>query len=211
MFDITLEAERLGSEVVPLSHLHSVRPARTTLGSDSSAQADVPALADVLHQRSIRPGMTIAVSGSPYLALSAAALLSPANSWTAIVGFADLNPESAQEAGLDLTHLALVPRPGKKWLEVVATLVAGFELVLLKPADVPRDVDISRLSSRLRKHGTTLLAFGDWPRADVRFGALHTEWDGLGQGHGYLMQRHIQIETTIKRSNQRASVGVISA
>ena len=71
------------------------------------------------------------------LALALVAAASGAGSWCALVGVTGLGAVAAQDIGVDLTRLAVVPRPGAAWAEVVATLVGGVDLVVLRPLPTP--------------------------------------------------------------------------
>ena len=69
---------------------------------------------------------------------------------------------------------------------MVASLLDGCELVLLRPpAQAPAQVR-QRLEATLRRGRGVLLVVGDWPGAQVRLRVLTQGWTGLGDGHGRL-------------------------
>src|SRR5258705_13027747 len=85
--------------------------------------------------------------------------------------------------GLDAERTLLVPDPGAAWPQVVASLLDGCELVLLRPpARAPAQVR-QRLEATLRRGRGVLLVAGDWPGAQLRLRVASQRWTGLGDGH----------------------------
>ena len=56
--------------------------------------------------------------------------------------------------------------------------------------------DASRIAARLRNRQAALVAWGDWPRADVRLRLADIRWRGIGAGHGHLSSRDAAIVTS---------------
>lgn len=159
-----------------------------------------PALAGVLPERGLRPGSVYAVdSSSPSLMLGLLAAASHAGSWCGIVGVPSLGAEAAEEYGLDLGRLVLVPEPGPRWFAVASALAEVLPIVAVKPGARPRDGDISRLAARLRDRGTALLTLGAWPGADALLSVSDPRWRGLGDGHGYLAGREVTVTASSRR------------
>lgn len=141
---------------------------------------------------SLQRGITVAVGGpgthttvatAAALSLALAAGPSAAGSWVAAVGMPDLGLVAAAEAGLALERFALVPRPGKQWAEVVASLIDGFDLVLARPPVHLKAGVARRLVARARERQAVLIGVGGWPEgASMRIEARVTEWAGLGAG-----------------------------
>ena len=93
---------------------------------------------------------------------------------------------AAAGLGLDAERTLLVPDPGPAWPQVVASLLDGCEIVLLRPpARAPAQVR-QRLEATLRRGRGVLLVAGDWPGAQVRLRVVTQRWTGLGDGHGRL-------------------------
>ena len=93
---------------------------------------------------------------------------------------------AAAGLGLDPERTLLVPDPGEGWPQVVASLLDGCELVVLRPpAQAPAQVR-QRLEATLRRRHGVLLVTGDWPGAQVRLRVITQGWTGLGDGHGRL-------------------------
>ena len=65
------------------------------------------------------------------MALVAAA--SVAGSWCVAIGFGDPGVVAMGELGVDLDHLAIVPRPGHSWAGITATALDGVDVV---PSDL---------------------------------------------------------------------------
>jgi hypothetical protein len=154
----------------------------------------LPPLRELLPAGGLRRGSTVAVHGSTSLLLALLSEASSAGSWTAVVGMPDLGIAAAAELGVEVSRLALVPRPGADFASVVAALLDGFDLVAVA---VPRRADLGRIGRRLaartRHRGAVLLSFGSWPGADVELRCVPGAWSGLDNGHGYLRQRSVEV------------------
>jgi len=143
----------------------------------------------------LRRGSTVAVSRSASLALALVAGASAAGSWVAAVGLPDLGVVAAAESGLALERLALVPYPRPEvWATVVATLLDAIDVVLVRTPSGLRAADARRLSARARERGAVLIPLGTWSEpADLRLAVTASEWQGLGQGHGRLESRWVEV------------------
>src|SRR6266511_2522533 len=128
------------------------------------------ALEPLLPDRGLRRGGTVAVDGSLALALALVAGASAAGSWVVAVGLPDLGVVAAAEAGIVLERLALVPRAGAAaWGTVVAALLDSIDVVLVRPPP--------RLPAAVA----------------LRLAATASQWEGLGQGHGRLEARKVEV------------------
>jgi len=174
---------------------------RTELVGPGTTLADerllpvVPALQPLLPGRGLRRGTTVTVSGSAALALALVAGASAAGSWVAAVGLPDLGIVAAAESGIALERLALVPVPGARaWPTVVAALLDAVDVVLVRsPARLPA-TQARRLATRARERGAVLVPLGAWPEpADLRLAVTASAWSGLGQGHGRLQARQVEV------------------
>jgi hypothetical protein len=158
----------------------------------------VPAFQPLLPGRGLRRGTTVTVGGSAALALALVAGASAAGSWVAAVGLPDLGIVAAAEAGIALERLALVPAPGARaWPTVVAALLDAVDVVLVRPpAGLPAG-RARRLAARARERGAVLVPLGTWPEpADLRLAVATSAWRGLGQGHGRLRARRVEVVVT---------------
>lgn len=158
----------------------------------------VPALEAVL-PGGLRRGSTVAVGGSVSLALALLGAASAAGAWSALVGMPALCAEAALEYGLDLSRVAVVPQPergwtGAGWATAIGALIDAVDIVVARPPARVVPGDVRRLAARARTREAVLVAFGEWPGADVRLTARHGEWDGIGHGYGRLRRRRLLVE-----------------
>jgi hypothetical protein len=146
----------------------------------------LPVLRELLPRGGLARGSVLAVAEFGLLALALAAGASADGAWCAIAGIPEAGLLAAAGLGLDAERTLLVPDPGPGWPQVVASLLDGCELVLLRPpARTPAQVR-QRLEATLRRGRGVLLVAGDWPAAPVRLRVAAQRWTGLGDGHGRL-------------------------
>lgn len=149
--------------------------------------------------------------GSTSLALAVLAGPSAAGSWVGMVGVPSLGLSAAAGFGVDLGRLLLVPdagRPGgPTWGTVVATLLDGVDVVVVRPPGRVPAGEGRRLVARARERGSVLVRLGspgDWPEAaDATVGVVSTAWEGLGNGHGHLRARRAVVEAGGRRGLDR--------
>ncbi|HMQ38265.1 MAG TPA: hypothetical protein PKE46_10965 [Micropruina sp.] len=157
-----------------------------------------PALAGSLPGGGLAPGSAYSVTpGALLLALLAEP--SREGSWCGVIGMPELGAEAAEQAGLNLGRLALVPRPGERWFAIAAAMAEVMPVVAVRPGSRVRDGDAARLAARLRSSGTVLLVAGPWPRVEATLGTSAPRWSGIGSGHGYLRVREVLVTVTSKR------------
>jgi hypothetical protein len=167
----------------------------------------LPALRELL-PRGLARGTVVAVAEFGLLCLALAAAASADGAWCGIAGLPEAGVLAAAGLGLDAGRTLLVPDPGPAWPQVVASLLDGCDLVLLRPprpaggpggsADrparsaggpgggaVPAQAR-RRLEATLRRGRGVLLVAGDWPGAQHRLRVVTQRWTGLGDGHGRL-------------------------
>lgn len=149
----------------------------------------LPALRELLPRGGLARGTVVTVAEFGLLILALAAGASAAGAWCGIAGVPEAGVLAAAGLGLDAERTLLVPDPGHSWPQVVASLLDGCELVLLRPpaqAPAPGAQVRQRLEATLRRGRGVLLVVGDWPGAQVRLRVLTQGWTGLGDGHGRL-------------------------
>jgi hypothetical protein len=162
---------------------------------------------------SLRRGSIIVISGldgtggSVSLALALTAAASGTGSWCALVGMAGLGAVAAQDIGVDLTRLAVIPRPGAAWPEVVAALAGGVDLVVLHPPFRPRPTMAAKVMARVRERRSVLMVVAGrsgWPEPpDIHLSIDSMRWDGAGAGEGYLQRRLVSVSATGRRAATR--------
>lgn len=142
----------------------------------------------------LRRGSTVAVASSGSLLLALLAEASAGGSWCALVGFPELGLVAAEEAGLVLSRVALVPHPGSDLIAVIAALLDGMDLVAVAGTQRLRAGDRQRLAARARQRGAVLCPVGPWPGADLEVSAAGEGWQGLvGGGQGRLRSRRVRV------------------
>jgi hypothetical protein len=146
----------------------------------------LPALRELLPRGGLVRGSVVSVAEFGVLALALLAGASADGAWCAITGVPQAGILAAAELGLDPERTLLVPDPGDAWPEVVASLLDGCELVLLRPPLQPAAPIRKRLEATLRRRRGVLLIAGDWPGVPVRLRVTARRWAGLGDGHGRL-------------------------
>src|SRR5262249_28977800 len=114
-----------------------------------AALPGLPALAGLL-PAGLPRGSVIATGAWGLLCLALAAAASGAGAWCAIAGLPALGVAAAAGAGLDPDRLLLVPDPGAGWPQVVATLLDGCDLILLRPPSPPSAAVARKLESVAR-------------------------------------------------------------
>ena len=152
----------------------------------------LPALRGLL-PGGLQRGTVVAVERWSLLCPAVAAGASAAGAWCAAVGLPQLGVTAAADAGLDPGRLLLVPDPGTGWPQVVASLLDGCELVLVRPPGRPSAQVRTRLAATLRRCGGVLVVAGGWAGAQARLLVARQEWAGIGTGHGRLRARRVQV------------------
>lgn len=178
-----------GAAADTIQHLRA-RMARMQDGVPRMPLETHPALAGLVQ---LRAGGSYSVD-SAALALALMAGPSAAGGWCAVVGVADFGAEAATALGIDLARTVLVPEPGEQWAEVTAALVDVATVVVVRPAGRVTEHVAEKLGARLRKRSSALVAWGDWPRCEVRLTTREPAWSGVGQGHGHLRARRLVVE-----------------
>ena len=180
-----------------------------------------PALGSVL-PGGLRRGSTVAVSGSVSLLLALLGAASQSGGWCALVGFPLISVQAADEYGVDLSRLAIVPAPGAGWTTAVGALLDAVDVVAVRPPGgstgegrppggstregrPPRLTpgDVRRLAARARTKESVLISYGDWPGADVRLRAEAGQWQGIGEGYGRLRSRLVDVHAEGRGSAAR--------
>lgn len=171
---------------------------------------EVPApLGSLFPEGGIRKGATVGIAplvGGCSLALSLTATVTSGDGWAAVVGLPSLGLVAAAELGVDLRRLALVPAPGDQWPAVVAALVDGFDLLMVRPPGRVRAVDARRLMARVRERGAVMLLVDapKWPESpDLRLTVGRPAWEGLEVGHGCLTGRRLEAVASGRRLGGR--------
>jgi hypothetical protein len=163
----------------------------------------LPALRDLLPSGGLQRGSVVTTGDWGLLSLALAAGASAAGAWCAVAGVPAVGVRAAADAGLDPGRLVLIPDPGRNWPQVVASLLDGFDIVVLRPADqVPAQLR-RKLEAAARRYASVLLVTGDWPGAQTRLVTTDEEWTGIGAGHGRLRARKVRVVASGRGAGER--------
>jgi hypothetical protein len=165
----------------------------------------VPALRELLPRGGLARGSVVAIPDSGLLCLAVVAAASAGGAWCAIAGMPEAGLVAGAGLGMDLERTLLVPDlggaanvdgrrsgaggaggGGAGWPQVVASLLDGCEIVLVRPPSRPSAQVRQRLEATLRRARGVLVVAADWPGAQVRLRVTAQGWTGLGDGFGRL-------------------------
>ena len=130
-------------------------------------------------------GATVAAVGSSSLQLALLAGGISQGGWAAVIGQPWFGVNAAQEYGVPLDRLALVPDPGPDWPTVVGALIDGVDMLVVTVPD-PGAGTVRSLQARARERGCVLIPTRSWPGSDLVLERTAVEWAGLGRGRGRL-------------------------
>ena len=153
----------------------------------------LPALAPLLPGGGLAKGSVLAVEQPGALCLALIAGPSQAGMWCGVAGLPGLGIVAAAEAGAEPDRMMLVPEPGPRWAEVVATMLDACEVVLLRPAGRAPARARRRVETTARRSGAALIVAGTWDGAPVRLHVARQQWDGIGDGYGRLRARRAEV------------------
>jgi hypothetical protein len=196
----------VGAEVAQIISLSPVRNRGDVLAGEGLLPV-LPALRGLLPSGGLQRGSVVTSGDWSLLSLALAAEAVADGAWCAIVGVPFAGIRAAAEIGLDPDRVLLVPDPGPAWPQVVASLLDGFDLVLLRPPDQPPDQLPGQLRRRLeaaaRRYGSVLVVAGEWPGALARLLMTSAEWTGIGAGHGRLRARRAEVVASGRGAGER--------
>jgi hypothetical protein len=189
--------------------------AGTTPISSSASQLlpVIEALAPLFPGKALQRGTVLLVdTGSGYggattLSMALVAAATSAGSWCVAIGFGDPGVLAIGELGVDLDHLAIVPRPGHRWASIAATALDGTDLVLLRLPFPARPSMAHNLVARARERRAVLIVLAAekaWPEGpDLLIRVEKWAWSGVGVGHGYLSTRRATLTAFGRRAATR--------
>ena len=192
----TLPGPVVPGSVVPgsgLPELTALGAAARKLAPGESVLPVLPPLRGLLAAGGLPRGQVITTGAWGLLCLALAAGASHAGAWCAVVGLPSLGVLAGMDLGLDPGRLLLIAEPGGSWPQVVASLLDGCDIVLLRPPDRPSAQLRRKLEAVARRYGSVLLVAGEWDGAQARLRVARHEWAGIGAGHGRLRARKAEV------------------
>jgi hypothetical protein len=160
-----------------------------------------PGLDSLFPHGGLRRGATYQVDNSSSLLWALLARATTVGVWCAVVGMPDLGLAAAEDMGVNLDRLILVPYPAEHWLSVVTALIDVVGIVAVGPLSAPSDRMMGTLLGRLRDREATLVVQSHWPRTEATISVSEHRWQGLGQGRGILHEHRVDITVRSRTSN----------
>lgn len=127
--------------------------------------------------------------------LSVVQALSRAGAWIAVVARPDLGLLAAQQRGVALERLVLIPEVGRHAAAVIAALIDGVDVVVTGHGVVLTGAQRRAVQARLRERDGLLLSESPWHGAAVTVTAERPRWHGLNSGDGLL--RTVELDITV--------------
>jgi hypothetical protein len=196
------DSGEVGAEIAHVIELSPMRHRDDVLAGEGMLPV-LPALRELLPGGGLQRGSVVTSGAFGLLSLALVAGAVADGAWCAVVGVPAVGMRAAADAGADLDRVVLVTEPGLRWPQVVASLLDGFDVVLLRPPDQPSAQLRRKLEAAVRRYGSALVVAGDWPGAQTRLLVTHTEWAGIGTGHGRLRARRAQVVATGRGAGER--------
>jgi len=190
------------------AHLELVRESITTSANLAHERTlpVVKALSAVVPSGRMQRGSTLAVHGvgstSFGLALVGEAVRD--GSFLAVVAPESFGLAACLDFDIPLRRVVqfVLPSDPSRWAQSVASIVEGFDVVVLADRHRVSSSQARQLTARNRERGSVLVRIAGpaWPdAADIRFDVSAPIWSGLGQGHGYLRSRQVSVQVAGRR------------
>jgi len=196
------DSSAVGTEIAQVIELSPMRH-RDDVVTGEGLLPVLPALRDLLPGGGLPRGSVVTSGDWGLLSLALVAGAVADGAWCAVVGVPVIGMRAAAEAGVDPDRVLLVAEPGPRWQQVVASLLDGFDIVLLRPPDQPSAQLRRKLEAAARRYGSVLVVAGDWPGAQSRLLVTDVEWTGIGAGHGRLRARRAQVSASGRGAGER--------
>ena len=168
---------------------------------------------EILPGAGLQRGWATCVTGSPAGRVFVWALLGEltrSGGWVATVDVSGINLTAANEVGLSIERVLVVSGAGaKNWAQVLGALVGAVDVIVYgNPRHRVQPSTFRKLVSRCRERGTVLMQLpnghdaasrGLPVEADVSFDVRPAGWSGLGDGHGRLASRAVDVTVSGRR------------
>ena len=163
------------------------------------------AFAEIFPEGGLVRGHVIACTGpaATSLALAVVAPAVAAGSWLAVIDVPTIGLDAASEFGVALERVVAVRTEGARWADVVAAAADGFDLLLARIPDDVSPAVMRKVATRLRQRDATMIVLGGALSCDGVIDSDSVEWTGVGDGHGHLQQRRLEVEASGRRFHGR--------
>lgn len=178
-----------------------------------------PGIAALLPGGAMRAGAVYTVGPSAALTIAMLGAPSSAGMWTAVVGMPEFGIEAAQESGVRLDRLVLVPHPGEHWLSAIGVLAEVMGVIAVRAPRSASPGALDRLTARLRQYGCTLVVTGAsvagvsvtgasaaGMAGDAALVLERSRWRGIGHGHGFLAERELTVRARVGNGAAKTAV-----
>lgn len=157
-----------------------------------------------LFPEGLAPGSVTQIDGSTSVVFSLVAAAMGVSGWAAILGMRHVGWAAAQDAGVDVSRVVVVPTVTS---EGVAVCVDYFDVVVVGEGVEIAPGERRSLMGRIRKCRTVVISGTAWPGA-ARVEAHVISSEGCGQGDGYVHRRLVEARRTDIPAHARLSSGV---
>lgn len=130
--------------------------------------------------------------------------------WLALVGLPDVNLVAAAELGIQLDRVLMIGTPpAQQWASVVAALCEAVDVIAVAPAARVNAQQARRVMARCREHDAVICHLGSlehWPEPvdlTIQSATAWQDWSGIGEGHGFLQQRHVHVTISGRRAHSQ--------
>jgi hypothetical protein len=146
----------------------------------------------------LQRGSTIACNGRAAVSLALALAVAPSaeGAWIGVAGLPELGIGAAADMGVALERLVMVTGCDRTWVDVLAAMIDGFDVILVgRRVGTLASGAVRRLQARAQSRGVVMLTVGvPALGADLRLTADDDQWVGLGNGHGVASGRRVLVE-----------------
>lgn len=166
----------------------------------------------------LQRGWITRVEGDPSARALAWAMLgevTTSGGWIAAVNISGISLAAAREVGVAIERVLVVTSPNDStWSATVGALIGSVDVVMFgTPQRRVAPSEHRRMASRARERGSVLMElatssttstttrgrYSSQLEYDISFVARPVEWEGLGEGHGCLRSRALDVEVSGRR------------
>lgn len=179
---------------------------------------------DVLPAGGLQRGWFVKMRGTGSvraLSWGLVAKASQAGGWVAVVDVCGINLSAAHELGVAIERVLVIECPDRtQWSTVIASLIGAVDVVVFgAPQHRVTPSEVRRMVSRARERGSVLFELDDHSDHnrtpgrnsgidagvhDIEFTTSTVAWNGLGEGYGYVAERHMKVEAAGRRIGGRS-------